>query len=336
MEGRRVEDRSATELEELVARLERSGLAERRADVRHLLESSRLLLRGRPPGARLETEVPREGPSARKLLGKLAASFRGGLELLLGAGFLWGLGAALMRDGDRPAFAALPLILLALVGPVGILLWRPAWREGGREAGWWLLHHAAWGYDWFAEAFSHRAMQRFSARLTARRVMQAWRRHRASLPHRPGLHDVEAFLAVAGGPRAAEAFWRAAQALEAAGSDRTGQRLAALRWSVLIRLFAQAAAGGAFGPEAAPGAISPGRSPEALPPAPAGAAPEPAGAVQDRQTLAELIRRKRQDIATAHGWSLKSEAEIAQRDAYLRQLREEIAGLEQALAAAGR
>jgi predicted aminopeptidase len=51
-----------------------------------------------------------------------------------------------------------------------------------------------------------------------------------------------------------------------------------------------------------------------------------------RAELRDLIRRKRQDITTAHNWKLKTAAEIAQRDAYLDGLRGEIAALEKELA----
>jgi hypothetical protein len=55
-----------------------------------------------------------------------------------------------------------------------------------------------------------------------------------------------------------------------------------------------------------------------------------------REELRELVRRKRQDITTAHNWKLKTSAEIAQRDAYLQRLRSEIAALEKEIAALGR
>ncbi|MDB5377266.1 MAG: hypothetical protein JWR00_1712, partial [Rubritepida sp.] len=73
MQGRRAEDRAAAELRELVAQLERSGLAERRADVRQLLENSRSLLHARHRPALAAGPPLRAAPSARKLAGKLGA-----------------------------------------------------------------------------------------------------------------------------------------------------------------------------------------------------------------------------------------------------------------------
>lgn len=356
VQGRRAEDRAAAELQELVAQLERSGLAERRADVRQLLESSRSLLHARHRPALAAGPPLRAAPSARKPAGKLGTLLGLALDAAVLAGFLWGSWSALTHRGPIWEAALRPEVALALAGPAWILLRLPAAREGLHEAGCWLGYHLAWGWDWFAEAFSRRAMYRLSARLSAREVMWAWRQHRHALLHRPGPREVEAFLELAYGTRAAEAFRRAAARLgegswslrggAASGParSRAAERLEALRWSVLIRLFEGLAASGALWPAPEPAPRAP--LPEPPPPEPAEAAlppqaaPEPAPAeppevTQRRVDLRDLIRRKRQDITTAYGWKLKTEAEIAQRDTYLRQTRKEIAELERELAALG-
>jgi len=360
VDGRRAEDRAAAELRELVAQLERSGLAERRADVRQLLESSRSLLhmRLRPPLA--PGPPPRAAPSARKLAAKIGALLSLGLDALVLAGFLWGVWSALTHHGPMLDAALRPEVALALAGPAWLLLRLSAAREGLREAGCRLLYHLAWGYDWFAEAFSRRAMHRLSARMAARQVMWAWRQHAHSLLHRPGPREVEAFLELAYGLPAAAAFHRAAERLGRKGWSLRGgaarnpmvERLAALRWSVLIRLFEALAASGALWPapepepEPAPEPRAgplPGPSPplqgeDPLAPGPIGVEPassEPPEVTQRRVDLRDLIRKKRQDITTAYGWKLKTEAEIAQRDTYLRQTRKEIAQMERELAALG-
>lgn len=323
MQGRRAEDRVAAELRELLAQLERSGLAERRADVRLLIANSRSLLHARRHA--LPCGPPeREAPSARKLAGKLGTLLWIVLDMLVLAGFLWGI-RSILRPGELT-----PEIALALAGPIWILLRLPAAREGLHEVAARLIYHLAWGYDWFAEAFGRAAQRRLSARLAAREVMWAWSRHRRSLPHRPGLRDVEAFLDLAYGLHAAEAFRRGARPLDEAAGRRTGMRLAGLRWSVLIRLFGGIAASGAFWPERSAEAPLATAEPEmASPPPPA----EPRTLPQRRIDLAELIRKKRQEITNAYGWKLKTEAEIAQRDSYLRQTRQELGDLERELAA---
>ncbi|WP_421995405.1 hypothetical protein [Roseococcus sp.] len=231
MQGRRAEDRVAAELRELLAQLERSGLAERRADVRLLIANSRSLLHARRRA--LPCGLPeREAPSARKLAGKLGTLLWIVLDMLVLAGFLWGIWSVLRPDELTPE------TVLALAGPIWILLRLPAAREGLHEAAAHLIYHLAWGYDWFAEAFGRAAQRRLSARLAAREVMWAWSRHRRSLPHRPGLRDVEAFLDLAYGLHATEAFRRGARHLGEAAGRRAGMRLAGLRWSVLIRLLA--------------------------------------------------------------------------------------------------
>jgi hypothetical protein len=358
VQGRRAEDRAAAELRELVAQLERSGLAERRADVRQLLESSRSLLHARHRPALAAGPPLRAAPSARKLAGKFGALLGLALDALVLAAFLWGCWSALTHRGPMLDAALRPEVGLALVGPVWILLRLPAAREGLHEAGSRLLYHLAWGYDWFAEAFSRRAMYRLSARLAAREVMWAWRQHRHSLLHRPGPDDVEAFLELAYGGRAAEAFRRAAGQLGQGGwslrggtsapgaaRSRAAERLEALRWSVLIRLFEGLAGSGALWPEPEPAPMA-GTMPEPAAPPPAETQPpaeaesepepsEPPEVTQRRVDLRDLVRKKRQDITNAYGWKLKTEAEIAQRDTYLRQTRKEIAELERELAALG-
>jgi len=343
MQGRRTQDRAEAELRELVAQLERSGLAERRADVRQLLESSRHLLQPRHRPA-LTRPVERVAPSARKLAGKLRTLLGVTLDGFVMAAFLWAAWVVLTHPGPMLEPALRPEVAMALVGPAWILLRLPAAREGLREAGFRLLYHLAWAFDWFAEAFSRRAMHRLSARLSAREVMWAWRQHGHSLLHRPGPRDVEAFLELAYGPRAAEAFRQAAAQFSHGGwslrggaaANRAAARLAALRWSVLIRLFERIAASGALWPEPMPASPPPEARPPDAPPDPAPALEPPAESADLHQRgvdLRDLIRRKRQDITTAYGWKLKTEAEIAQRDAYLRQTREEIAALERDLAA---
>ncbi|MDB5376203.1 MAG: hypothetical protein JWR00_649, partial [Rubritepida sp.] len=189
------------------------------------------------------------------------------LDAAVMAAFLWEAGSVLTHHGPMLDAALRPEVALALAGPACILLRQPAVREGLREAGCRLLYHLAWGYDWFAEAFSRRAMQRLSARLAAREVMWAWRQHRHSLLHRPGPRDVEAFLELAYGARAAEAFRRAAGQLGhgdwsprdrslrggSAARNPAAERLEALRWSVLIRLFEGLAASSALWPAPASG-----------------------------------------------------------------------------------
>lgn len=327
---------SVQELRLLIAQLERSGLAASHPEARALLERSRAMLR-------------RQRPAPRRLGAKLAA--------LLG----FAVDAALL--------AALPiLLLLAWAGPLplpalALALFMPLWVAFRlrRHAHWlaeaarWLAYHLAWGWDWFAEAFSLRAMDRLEARFQARQVMWGWRQCRRSLRHRASLEDVATYLEDEYGPQAARAFRRAAEALRHShdwtlrgGSrrNRAAERLAALRWSALIALFGSLAARGALWPdfqeeqdeaqeEEAPLARRPAPSaPALLTRSAAGPEPEsePPERAARRVDLRDLIRRKRQDITAAFGWKLKSEAEIAQRDAHLKQLRAEIAELERELA----
>lgn len=304
----RAEAPSVSELRELVAMLERSGMADRRPDVRALLDASRLLLHGRP--------VPRSRPSMRQLAGKLGAVI------------------ALALDGV--VLVALPILLWSAErGAWMALLAAPLWlgfRLRGRLA--WLYepwfvarYHLAWAYDWFAEAFNDAAMRRLEARLAAREVMAAWRRHRLILPRRAVTEDVAGFLDVTHGPQAAGAFRRSAGVMQGGAA----RRLAALRWSALIRQFEGLAASGALWPELAPTVSDP-----AIPlPEAHTEEQEPSERAARRADVGDLIRRKRQDITTAFGWKLKTAAEIAQRDGYLAELRAEIGLLERELALLG-
>lgn len=307
---------SVQELRQLIAMLERSGMAEQRPEARALLERSRALLR-------------RHQRRPRRVVGKLGTL----LAVLLDAAML----------------AALPfLVIHLLTEPPGWAAWAlgaapPLWlifrlrrRLGGvGEAGRRALYHLAWGWDWFAEAFSVRAMDRLEARLGAREVMWGWNQHRRALPHRPSLADVEGFLAVEYGAAAALGFRRAAEALGA--TRQGGQRLAALRWSALITLFGELAAKGALWPVGL--GLAPASPAEdavavhlAAPPSEPADAPERA---VRRADLRDLIRRKRQDITAAFGWQLKTEAQIAQRDQFLALTRAEIAAAERELTALG-
>lgn len=329
---------SVQELRQMIAMLERSGIAEQRPEARVLLERSRAVLRQ-------HQRMP------RRVAGKLGTL----VTLLLDATMLGGamLVALAVLVAASPPFptaflAAIPLWLLFRLRHQAHWL-----AEGGR----WAVYHLGWLGDWFAEAFSPAAMARLDARITARDVMWGWRQHRRALPHRATLDDVSSFLAVAHGTRAEREFRRAAEALGharewtargAAPRNRAAARLAALRWSALIAIFRQIAASGAFWPdilttEAAIGTLArqgseaptdgpPG--PRAAPAAPAGPA-DTAERAARRADLRDTIRRKRQDITAAFGWQLKTEAEITQRDNFLARTRAEIADVERELAGFG-
>ncbi|WP_424813117.1 hypothetical protein [Roseococcus sp. YIM B11640] len=330
------EDGAREELRRLVELLELSGLAERRGDVRELLELSRGMLQAPRHPAAPSAPFVRPPPSARKIAGKLGVLAGLGLDGLVAGTFFWGLGQVL--TGAVPA-AWRPDLLALLAGPAWLLFRVPAVPGWLYEGGFYLLYHWAWGWDWLAEGFSRSAMERFTARCAAREVMWAWRRHRLSLLHHPGLSDVESFLEQGYGKLARKAFRERAEAmgrggasLRGGGADgRAAVRLARLRWSALIRLFEAIAASRALWPPPEPESppIVQADEPGAEPP------PEPPERAQRRSDLREVIRRKRQDISTAHGWKLKTPGEVAQRDAYLRQTREEIAALERELAALG-
>lgn len=321
---------SVQELRQMVAMLERSGLAEQRPEVRALLERSRALLRQHQRGPRRV---------ARKL-GTLATLLLD--ATMLGATAFW----LVASPAYPPALAAvIPLWLLFRLRHQAHWL-----AEGGR----WAVYHLGWLADWFAEAFSIAAMARLDARIAAGEVMWGWRQHRRALPHRPSLDDVAGFLAVEYGRQAEREFRRAAEALGharewtargAASRNGAAGRLAALRWSALIMIFRQLAASGALWPDIMPSETALGGQARlgaeghvggslatSLPPSDAADTPERAAR---RADVRDTIRRKRQDITAAFGWQLKTEAEIMQRDGFLAQTRAEIADLERELAALG-
>jgi len=325
-------DHSVQELRQLIALLEQSGIAQQRPEVRALLERSRAMLRRRQPApARV----------ARKL------------------------GALLVFALDAALLSALPLVLILLLSEVDMpgpalafAILAPLWTalRLRRHAHWlaeglrYLSYHLAWSLDWFAEAFSSRAMIRLEARIMAREVMAGWQQYRRTLPRqpslKPGLADVEAFLAFAYGAQAALEFRRAADAVcqardwtlrGSATRNRAGDHLAELRWSALILRFWSLAHSGALWTDFMPAPLMEMASAQAhsAVPHPSEAEPEPPDRAARRLDLRDLIRRKRQDITTAFGWKLKTEAEITQRDAYLVQTRAEIAALERESAALG-
>lgn len=325
------------ELERLVAALERSGLAESRADIAALLAQSKALLgTPAPPSGRPRR---RARVSAR---GKLRAIFLLALDALAAMATLYGaagLGFETMEALEGG---------LALAAGLGWALWR--W--GGlpallAEALFRLRYALRWAGLWLAEPFSDRAYEALETLLDAREVMRGWRAHRRTLPPSHGLQDVEAWLRATYGPRIAARFARAAEERragqpgwtlrggQASGPPRPVPPSRMMRWSSLITLFEATAAGGALWatdpPPAPPSVAPPALPPIAVPPVEA----EPPEHLQRRLDLRDLIRKKRQDITTAYGWKLKTEAEIAQRDNYLQELRTEIAALEKELAALG-
>lgn len=324
------------ELERLVAALERSGLAESRPDIAALLAQSKAVLAGPTPGR------PRRRPrvSAR---GKLRALVLLLLDALAAMATLYGaagLGFETMEALEGG---------LALAAGLGWALWR--W--GGlpallAEAVFRLRYALRWAGLWLAEPFSDRAYEALETLLDAREVMRGWQAHRRTLPPGAGLPDIEAWLRATYGPRIATRFARAAEERRAgqagwtlrgghgSGPVRALSASRMMRWSSVITLFEATAAGGALW-ATEPQPEPPPVAPPALPPLPAPAEPEPEPPehVQRRLDLRELIRRKRRDITTAYGWKLKTEAEIAQRDNYLQELRAEISALEKELAALG-
>ncbi|UPY36500.1 hypothetical protein [Sediminicoccus sp. KRV36] len=336
-------EHSVQELRQLIAQLEQSGIAEQRPEARALLERSRAVLR-------------QHRPARRRLTGKFGRLLVLAMDALM-LGALPFLGLLLLAGGGAwPA----PLLGTAMTLWLLFRLRRHAhWLgEGGRWAGF----HLGWAYDWLAEAFSLRAMARLDARIMAQEVMWGWRQHRRNLSHRPGLEDVAGYLAAEFGPTAEREFRRAADAIlqcrpPSEGGmgprSRASERLVALRWSALIVVFgrlacsgalwAESGAAGSQPPRAAPrtgdGAGSSAAEPvqaaqEPSPPPPEEDA-EASGRAARRADLRDMIRRKRQDITTAFGWKLKTEAEITQRDSYLADIRAEIAAMEQELAKLG-
>ncbi|MEI6158309.1 MAG: hypothetical protein WCP77_00635 [Roseococcus sp.] len=329
---------SVQELRQLIALLEQSGMADQRPEARALLERSRAVLR-------------RHQRAPRKLAGKFGLL----LVLVVDAALLAALPLVVVLHleggAGRPALALTAILPLWLLFR---LRHHAHWLGEGVR---WAAYHLAWLYDWFAEAFSMRAMDRLEARLAAREVMWGWRQHRRALPHRPSLEDVAIFLAKEYG--SAAAFRRAVDAAQhqpewalrgAARGNRFAARLAALRWSALIQVFGRLAEAGALWPDlpqAAPSAPShPWQATEtegaprggSVPPGTEPPPPEdcdPRERAARQADLRDMIRRKRQDISTAFSWKLKTEAEIQHRDTYLAQTRAEIAALEQELAKLG-
>jgi hypothetical protein len=325
---------SVQELRQLIAMLERSGIAEQRPEARALLLRSRAMLRERQRGT-------------RRLSGKLATL----ATLAMDAGML--AAATMLLLAGPPSLSSLSLAAAPMAWFLVRLRHQAKWLA---EAARWAAYHIAWLRDWFAEALSLAAMERLDARIAAREVMRDWRRHRRALPHRASLEDVAAFLDRHYGIEAARAFRQEAEGLSQGplrrrpAHDRAARRLAALRWSALIVIFGRLARRGALWPEVLPAGLPPGAAdwpgagagarPDPLagalapPPPPAEAADMPERAAR-RADLREMIRRKRQDITTAFGWHMKTEAEITQRDHFLAQTRAEIAELERELAALG-
>lgn len=324
------------ELERLVAALERSGLAESRADIAALLAQSKALL-GTPIPAparpRRRTRVSARGKLRTLLL--LLLDALAAMATLYGAA---GLGFRTMEALEGG---------IALAAGLGWALWRwgglPALMA---ETLFRLRYTLRWAGLWLAEPFSDRAYEALETLLDAREVMRGWQAHRRTLPPNPGLPDVEAWLRSTYGPRVATRFARAAEGRRAgqagwtlrgghgSGPVRPVPASRMMRWSSLITLFEATAAGGALWATEPPPAPPP-VAPPALPPLAATPEPEPPEYIQRRLDLRDLIRKKRQDITTAYGWKLKTEAEIAQRDNYLNELRAEIAALEKELAALG-
>ncbi|WP_027285303.1 hypothetical protein [Rubritepida flocculans] len=348
----RAEAARQAELRALVARLEQSGLAERREDVARLLARSRALLaaQGAAAGARPAPAPSRMTRRRRPRRVGLRARLRAGLLLLLDAAALAALGFAAVGLSAGTLAVTAGLAVLGAAALWGVLRWGGApemLAEGAAR----LAYLLRWAGLWLAEPFHDGAWERLEALLDAREVMRAWRRHRRGLPV-AGLAEVEGFLAEHYGRSAAARFRAAVEARRSAGWTLRGGEDAPealplsearlMRWSVLIRLFEAVAAGGALWvPE--PPAPEPAAAEEAPPrphldplPPPTLRDPEAEYRAARREELRELIRRKRQDITTAHNWKLKTRAEIAQRDAYLQRLRSEIAALEKEIAALGR
>jgi hypothetical protein len=320
----RGEDRVLMELRQLVGMLEQSGLAERRPDAAALLAASRARLamsqaprRPRPP--------PRGRPRGRigAKLGLLLLDAVAVAALVFGA-----VGLAAGNAEPLPAVAALA-VALAIA-----FLRLPALREAAAEAGFHLLYHVRWAWLWLAEAFSDNAALRLDALLYGREVMWAWRQHARSLLHRPSVADVEAFLAAAYAQPAAAQFRAMLTAAPGAGGLRDARarvRQPSVRGAFLLPRFEALALSGALWAEedAAP---PPPAARVTLPPATI-LEPESPERTQRRADLRDLIRRKRDEINVEHGWRLKTPAEIAQRDAHLEQLRNDIRALEAELKA---
>ncbi len=324
---------SAEELRRLIALLEAQGVAERRPETRALLERSRRLLAVLPEA--------RPQPSVRAAAGKLLALGKGSLDAAAVLAFLAAIALGTSSLGPEAALAC--LVLPPAWAALRLNRSLDAWHEGALA----LRYHALWGWDWWAEAFSAAAARRVEARLAARAIMRGWERHRAGLWRTPTLADVRDWLTLSYGAPAGQEFASRARAilgrrrmvrawtLRGGGKERRSTRdkaarLQRLRWSALIEEFSALAASGTLFP-------APRSTPPAAPPPP----PVPPAEVESperarrREELLGLIRRKRQDIQTSHGWKLKTEAEQSHRDAYQAGLRTEIAQHERELEALG-
>lgn len=311
---------TAAELRELIAALERSGMAERRQDARDLLETSRRLLRAQQGqgGASL---------GGRRVGGRIAGMLASIGRRLLDALAAIGVGVAAlggMLGGLEPATA----LAVGAGGMTWASLRAPALRDAVAEAGRVAWYHLAWAGDWWAEAFSPPAAARLEARHAGRGVMARWRDHRRLLSRPATFADVEETLRVEYGEPSARALLAIADGLKPAPRAR----LHALRWSALISAFGRLAASGALDRPARPHAPEPMPAQPSLPPPPV-IAPESPARIQRREDLRALIRRKRADITTAYSWKLKSEAEIVERERHVDALRAEIAAIEHELAA---
>ena len=243
---------SLKELRLLIAQLERSGLADERPEARALLERSRALLaqqRGAP----------------HRLSGKLAPLLTIAVDVaLLAAMPVLGL---LMLAGQ----AGVPAGILAMVMPAWAVFRLRRHLHWLGEAAYWTGYHLAWGWDWVAEAFSLRAMDRIEARRHARDVMSGWRQHRRALSRDAALTDVADFLTAEYGPQAGCAFRRTTaeprenRKWSLPGADqrnKAGEPLIALRWSSLIKAFRRLAASGALWPDFQEGIAPHGAAPD--------------------------------------------------------------------------
>lgn len=299
------------ELRNLVSQLERSGLAERRADIAQLLDRSRAMLGEVSEPPRRARRIRMRARPAAKLGGVLRLLFD---VVLAGAALAAALALAL---AEAPPVEA-PFALAAALG------WG-LWRWGGLgallgEAGFRLRYALRWGWLWLAEAFSDGAFDRLQILLDARDVMRGWRAARRALRRPATLEDVAAWLAEAYGPAAA------ARLRAALPPARTKPR-----WSLLIALFERLAASDALWPEQA--VPMPASAPSAPPPV--AVVVEPPELVQRRADLREAIKKKRAEIARTHEWKMKTPAEVAERDRVVAELRQQVAALEAELRALG-
>lgn len=333
---------SVAELQQLVERLERSGLAGQRADVAALLDRSRAALapasaatrtgarrpRQRPPSAPVERPPRRQRIRRGTKLVSLVLVLVDGLAVMLGGAALAGLALA-----ETPPDAA-PLVL------AGAIAWGVLHR--GRvavaELAFRLFYALRWGWLWVAEAFNDRAFEKLQILLDARDVMETWQEWRRTLPRRPCMGDVEAFLAENHGPAVAALFLeqgearfgnRRVRAGRGAGLRAGGVGFAeqGVRWSRLIRLFEGLAEADAFWPNE-PVVLGGGPDHGITADPPADLEPEPPERIARREELKEMILAKREEIQRAQDWKMKTPAEMAQRDAHVADLRRQHDALE--------